>query len=262
MVRDSSGWRMSGKEIESGMMTSTISALANLRADAFDDTLSTIPGHPILISVVGPDSIRLHIAPALPDSSKYFVRSSSSKQVFLVSKWTAEQILKPIEKHIVPEKRVQHLAAAPGKVAEQPEISSPSSLKKTFPLVTSTKKVEPPATKTTPSALPSKMPKDRKAIEKKIAPVEQQPTPITKEPEPVKELLETPPSTPKASPAQPAGSSADEDGDLTVYTVKKGETMQMIAKKYNVSVEMILKWNLLKSIVLKPGQELYIYVRK
>jgi len=27
-------------------------------------------------------------------------------------------------------------------------------------------------------------------------------------------------------------------------------------------VEEILKWNLLKSITVKPGQELYIYVKK
>jgi LysM repeat protein len=54
----------------------------------------------------------------------------------------------------------------------------------------------------------------------------------------------------------------DEDGDLTVHTVKRGETMQTIAKKYNVTVEQILKWNLLKSINVKPGQELYVYIKK
>jgi len=38
--------------------------------------------------------------------------------------------------------------------------------------------------------------------------------------------------------------------------------MQLIAKKYSVTVEQILKWNILKSITVKPGQELYIYVKK
>ena len=68
-----------------------------------------------------------------------------------------------------------------------------------------------------------------------------------------------------ASPAKthPAGKSSTEDeGELTVYTVKRGETMTMIAKQFNVSVEQILKWNLLKSISVKPGQELYIYLKK
>ncbi len=38
--------------------------------------------------------------------------------------------------------------------------------------------------------------------------------------------------------------------------------MTTIAKQYGVTVEQILKWNLLKSIGVKPGQELYIYVKK
>jgi LysM repeat protein len=38
--------------------------------------------------------------------------------------------------------------------------------------------------------------------------------------------------------------------------------MTSIAQQYKVSVEQILKWNLLKSISVKPGQELYVYQKK
>ena len=81
--------------------------------------------------------------------------------------------------------------------------------------------------------------------------------------------VEKPPQTSNASPVNThsAGKasttdSTEDEGELTVYTVKRGDTMQLIARKYDVSVEQILKWNLLKSIAVKPGQELYIYVRK
>jgi membrane-bound lytic murein transglycosylase D len=62
-------------------------------------------------------------------------------------------------------------------------------------------------------------------------------------------------------PASPS-SMPDDEGELTVHTVKKGETMTSIAQQYKVSVEQILKWNLLKSISVKPGQELYVYTKK
>ncbi len=67
--------------------------------------------------------------------------------------------------------------------------------------------------------------------------------------------------TPGKVPA-PAQGGADDEGELKVHVVKKGETMTSIATSYGVTVEQILKWNLLKSISIKPGQELYIFVRK
>jgi hypothetical protein len=85
------------------------------------------------------------------------------------------------------------------------------------------------------------------------APVQQQTTPITQQPT---KDTKSPPTSPKET------GKTEEEGELTVHTVKKGETMTVISKNYNVTVEQILKWNLLKSIAVKPGQELYIFVRK
>ena len=47
--------------------------------------------------------------------------------------------------------------------------------------------------------------------------------------------------------------------DRTVHTVKKGETLAGIAKKYNVSVSSLKQWNNLKKDTLKAGQKLTIY---
>ena len=82
-------------------------------------------------------------------------------------------------------------------------------------------------------------------------------------------VISAPPPDPKPlkieqknEPVKQSAVGTDDDGDLTVHTVVKGETMPIIAKKYNVTVEQILKWNLLKSIAVRPGPELYIYVKK
>jgi membrane-bound lytic murein transglycosylase D len=47
--------------------------------------------------------------------------------------------------------------------------------------------------------------------------------------------------------------------DRTVHTVKKGETLAAIAKKYQVSVSSLKQWNNLKKETLKVGQKLTIY---
>lgn len=47
--------------------------------------------------------------------------------------------------------------------------------------------------------------------------------------------------------------------DRTVHTVKKGETLSSIAKKYRVSVSNLKKWNNLKKDAISTGQKLTIY---
>ena len=47
--------------------------------------------------------------------------------------------------------------------------------------------------------------------------------------------------------------------DRTVHTVKKGETLNSVARKYNVSVSNLKKWNNLRKETLIIGQKLTIY---
>jgi membrane-bound lytic murein transglycosylase D len=63
-----------------------------------------------------------------------------------------------------------------------------------------------------------------------------------------------PPTVRESSPAAPVAAGRSK----VTHTVKKGETLSAIAKKYRVSAADIKKWNNLKSNALKPGQKLYI----
>ena len=47
--------------------------------------------------------------------------------------------------------------------------------------------------------------------------------------------------------------------DRTVHTVKKGETLSAIAKKYHVSVSNLKKWNNLRRDAISVGQKLTLY---
>lgn len=50
-----------------------------------------------------------------------------------------------------------------------------------------------------------------------------------------------------------------EVSNRTVHTVKKGETLASIAKKYHISVSNLKKWNNIKKDVIHVGQRLTIY---
>lgn len=267
LERDTSGWKMNGEIVESNGVTPALNSIANLRADDFADSLSVFPSHPITVAVKGAETVTLNIAPVLPDSANYYLQSSSSHQTFLVSKWTARQIMKPVEKQVMPVKNVAPAVTAKGS-KKKPSMTSKEKEKSPLPpRVSAQKKVSPPTVTEPPRAPAVKTARKISRKKGKTPPVVQQPDtsheqnetpPVTTEQE---KPAENPPAATTASPSA-STSAADDDGDLSVHTVKRGETMQTIAKKYNVTVEQILKWNLLKSISVKPGQELYVYIKK
>jgi len=50
-----------------------------------------------------------------------------------------------------------------------------------------------------------------------------------------------------------------EPGELIVYTVKRGETLDSIAKKFQATKEKLMRWNLLKTEAIKPGLDIYVF---
>jgi len=44
--------------------------------------------------------------------------------------------------------------------------------------------------------------------------------------------------------------------DSTVYSVEKGDTLGKIAKRFNTTVELLMRSNNLKSDIIRPGQKL------
>ncbi|GEM_PF-341609 len=305
--RDSTTWELGTSTVETSVMNPPLATFANLRADDFVDTAVTPQTQPIAVTVKGVDRVTLQLFPVTPDSSKYVVRSSSSQQLFVINKYVAQQIFKPLEGQEVfhkgasapmAVKKPEPMATPPattasglnqkpslpqagtgekkqtGKTAVAPALSfgkksgvtsqpksgvtgKSSGINPSQPIITEKKR----------TTAPSKIPNTAGAPTKQSAPGTNPPpmsgknvdsgavkTQPTSEPQPSK--------PPAAGAKRTQSSTGDDEGELTVYTVKAGETMPIIAKKFNCTVEQILKWNLLKSITVKPGQELYIYVNK
>jgi hypothetical protein len=262
--RESDGWHIGDRVIDNNELNPLFNTLSNLRADDFVDTVTEVKSKPIVVSVRGADNISLSFYPILPDSGKYFVRSAKSPQLFVVNKWIVQQILQPTGK------TVGGVKPSPETEIVEEKTSTKEQEVKHVDVVQSV--IEKPKPVQAPAKQNIQKSKETtKSIEKPI-------TPVTKEKEISKAIVEpkkeTPPkqeATPKQEPeskkqidqskAQPLPES-DEEGDLIVHTVAKGESMTTIAKKYSVTPEKIIKWNLMKSIAVKPGQELYIYVKK
>ncbi len=321
-VRDSTTWKLGASAIDGAVMNSPLTTLANLRAEDFVDTVMRFSSQPVGVSVKGTSNVSLQLYPSLPDSSKYFVQSSLTPQIYVISKYTAQQILKPVDHSKAaprsPYARKEESAPPPQtKIAvkeEKPVTSAPVAGTKSSSAASTTtapKTVPPPketvsapaekhdnaVQNTGGAAMISEKPPPKPATlpdlsTGKKAPVKKASVPGSSETKSIPPVTggETavtggaaattgggaavteksgaaskppPAQTPPAEkPKTSTSGSADDEGDLTVYTVKAGDTMPSIAKKNNCTVEQILKWNLLKSINVKPGQELYIYVKK
>ena len=56
-----------------------------------------------------------------------------------------------------------------------------------------------------------------------------------------------------------SATSVDTSADVTYYTVRKGDTLHSLARRFNVSAKILAAWNNLKGVVaLKPGKRLII----
>ncbi len=292
--KDSSGW-MSGEEtVQTETINPILTTLAGIRADDFIDSSVDFPTRPSTVEISGARNATLNFYRLSSDTNRYAVVSSESPQTFIVGKYVASQLFKSVGEPVAVSEPVAR--RPPPAVAEKK--TTPPAVK---PAGTSpvTKQAPPPpvtrdAVKTpvttgggTGAAAAAKSepavvnPFRQRSAEERRSAEENQPPP------PVRRQETTPPArTPAVSPAPgrtpardqnrtpaktgapvtntpPAQSNAvDDEGELTVHVVKKGETMTTIARDYGVTVEQILKWNLLKSISVRPGQELYIFVRK
>src|SRR5262249_9838312 len=141
-------------------------------------------------------------------------------------------------------------------------VPSPFGGKKTQPsqslIIPKKEAVPPPVVETapakkagkqaSPSFLKPKTETDRSAQSQAQQPAQkqvQQPTQLQTQQQvqqQTHEPAQQPAQQPAAKPAPKSNSSSsDDEGDLTVHTVKKGETMQSIARFYGVTVEQILK---------------------
>jgi len=62
--------------------------------------------------------------------------------------------------------------------------------------------------------------------------------------------------------SSPASTTQEEQSELIIHTMQKGQSLADVAKKYSVTVDQLKKWNLLKTDQVKPGMDLYVYTKK
>ncbi len=246
--REGGAWKLGDKIVETTEMNPLLNALSNMRADDFIDSTANLRFKPITLNIKAGNNISLNLYPTSADSAHYIVQSSASNQLYLINKWTVQQILKPTGKPTP-------VASQAKQIAETP---------KPAPIVPAQKEI---GKKPTSEVISSTKEGDQKPASEVISPktdvVKTQPA--KKNPLVDKSQSLEPPAPPAdetKKSLEPSEQTGDDEGTLIVHTVKKGETMTTIAKKYNVRTEQVLKWNLLKSIAVKPGQELYIYTKK
>ncbi len=237
IINDSLGWKYGNRVIETNEINSLLNTLKDLRTEDFIDTVADITTRPISISIKGAEDVILSLYPKSPDSAKYYVRTSKTSQMFSISRSTAKQIIDPLDK-------IVDISKPMAGIVEKPKEEVPPP-----PPIVSEPKKDTPKPEAQPTKEPAKITTKQPVTKEKPAatPIDQEKPPRT---------LPTPQKVDKVQET-----NLEEEGDLIVHTVKRGETMTTIAKQYNISPEQIIKWNLLKTMVVKPGQELYIYVK-
>ncbi len=102
--KDSAGWRVGADSIETNTMNSALGTLSSLQTEDFADTLTKPDTDPVHLKVSSTEEVAINFYPLLPDSAKYYVQTSKSSQYFVLSKWSVQNILKPIEKFMTPAK--------------------------------------------------------------------------------------------------------------------------------------------------------------
>ena len=261
--REGGAWKLGDKIVETTEMNPLLNTLSNMRADDFIDSTADLKSKPITLNIKAGNNISLNLYPTSADSVHYIVQSSASNQLYVVSKWTVQQLLKPTGKSSPVAAQAKQIAEAPKPAPIVPAKKEPAA-KQNPPIATPKKEI---GKKPMSEVISSTKEGDQKPASEVLLPktdvVKTQS--VTKNPLIDKSQSVKPPAPPadeNKKSLEPAEQTGDDEGTLIVHTVKKGETMTTIAKKYNVRTEQILKWNLLKSIAVQPGQELYIYTRK
>jgi membrane-bound lytic murein transglycosylase D len=60
------------------------------------------------------------------------------------------------------------------------------------------------------------------------------------------------------APAPAASAASTASGDANVHVVRRGETLGIIANRYRISVNNLMRWNNLTGTVIHPGQQLRV----
>lgn len=91
---DTINWAVDSDSANNTNVSNLISALSNFRTEDFVDTAISLSTPQLKLQIATNEGTNIQFYPIPPDSAKYFVTTSHSQQIFSVSKYAAQQILK------------------------------------------------------------------------------------------------------------------------------------------------------------------------
>lgn len=226
--RSESGWLSEYGAVPFDVAGPVVTALARIRAEAFIDTPVIIRARPRFeVEITGSDPVKMEFYSVSGDTN-LLLKTTSSPSLVTVKPMTLRGIQKLLDYVTPPEPRVVQ--------------SSP-------PVVTPPPSTQPPVTQS-PSTRTSRSTPQKGVVE---------PTTPARQPSSTQDAR---PLRPNRRVVQPAPRTYEDEGDLTVHKVKVGETISTIARRYDVSVEQIRKWNGMTTDNVSPGMELYVFVKR
>ncbi len=223
--RDDKKWVSGGAVVSAKLMKPAVDQLSNLRAEGFIDTVAYLSSSPALhVELMADELIRMDFFQNPNVRNQYLLKSSTDQKLFAVNKSSVAEI--------------QRLLGGTAEPAEEQYAATPE------PDVNNQADMKDDSYKPTSAEQNSDISPEAQKVLQSI-------------------LKQSRGTSLNSQEGLPNAAGIEDQGELTVYTVKKGETVATIAQKYNVTSEQLMKWNILKpGDALKPGMELYVYVVK
>jgi hypothetical protein len=81
-------------KIDETIVTSLLGSLESLKAAEFVDSTIKLPPPQLTLDLTMPEAVTMYFIPIPPDSSKYWVRTSTTEQTFTANKWSVQPLLK------------------------------------------------------------------------------------------------------------------------------------------------------------------------
>ncbi len=91
---DTINWMVDQDSANNSTVNTLLTSLSNLRTDDFTDTTVSLTSPQLKLQVTSNETTNLQLYPIPPDSARYWVSTSLSPQIFVVSKYTAHQFFK------------------------------------------------------------------------------------------------------------------------------------------------------------------------
>ncbi|MBI3194089.1 MAG: DUF4340 domain-containing protein [Ignavibacteriae bacterium] len=222
--RDDKKWTSGGATVSAKRMKPAVQQLSYLRAEGFIDTVVFLSGSPALhIELMADELMRMDFYNHPNFKNQYLLKSSTDQKLYVVNKSSVKDISGLVGGAAEP---TEETYAAEPEVPTTEGGGVDDSYKPTG--VDANADISPEARKVLQSIL-------QQSRGTALTPQE----------------------------GLPAATGIEDSGELTIYSVKSGDNIASISRRFNITEEQLMKWNILKpGDAIKPGMELYVYVTR